>query len=183
MKLYFVSKNPDKIQEMKLLFQQTVYSIKPFTDKNLFEIQTKDSEQLVHDKTVKAFSIIQKPLFVEHTYLKIDAIKGFPGGLTSSFWESFEADLTCKHFSKSNATAETIISYCDMKHIYTFNGSTAGSISTSPMGDSTFQWDTVFIPDGHTKTFAEIGTAEKNKFSMRATAVKKFIEHLEKNNG
>lgn len=38
-------------------------------------------------------------------------------------------------------------------------------------------WDCVFIPEGHSRTFAELG-AEKDKISMRRLALDKFAAHL-----
>ncbi|MFB9241332.1 non-canonical purine NTP pyrophosphatase [Massilia antarctica] len=41
-----------------------------------------------------------------------------------------------------------------------------GSVPRNPAGPSDFQWDCVFIPDGYTQTFAEMGAA-KDEISMR----------------
>jgi XTP/dITP diphosphohydrolase len=38
--------------------------------------------------------------------------------------------------------------------------------------------DTIFIPDGHDKTFAELGNAMKNEISMRRLAFDKFTAFL-----
>lgn len=181
MTIYFVSNNPNKIEEMQKLFEGTGHTIEAFSDPNLIEIQSTNSEELIKDKTLKAFEILQKPLLVEHTYLKIKSINDFPGGLTASFWKSFGGDLSCKHFGNSDATAETIIAYCDMKRIHFFEGSIEGKISNSPKGKSLFQWDTIFIPNGQSLTFAEMGPDEKNKISMRFIAVGKLLTHLQAN--
>lgn len=165
---------------MKELFSKTEFQIEPITPEHLDEIQTADSEKLVRDKTLKAFANIQKPLFVEHTYLKINVINGFPGGLTSSFWETLGGKLICKYFSKSRVTAETIICFCNAKNISTFRGHIDGTISSKPQGKSEFQWDTIFIPKSFKKTFAQMTSKQKNEISMRKKAVEDFIKHLEK---
>ena len=46
-----------------------------------------------------------------------------------------------------------------------------------PAGPEDFQWDCVFIPDGSTMTFAEMGT-DKDNISMRRKALDKFAAHL-----
>ena len=178
MQIYFVSNNKFKIEEIKLLFSRTGIEIVPFSSEEIFEIQTKDSERLVKDKALKAFSIIQRPLFIEHTYLKIHVINDFPNGLTSSFWDSFESNLTCKFFGGSSATAETIIAYCDMRRIHLFEGKISGKIASKPMGNNQFQWDNVFIPDGHKKSFAEMGAKVKNTISMRKMAVQNMLNFI-----
>jgi XTP/dITP diphosphohydrolase len=43
-------------------------------------------------------------------------------------------------------------------------------------GKSGFGFDPVFQPNGSAKTFAEMAIGEKNGFSHRANAVRKFAE-------
>lgn len=183
MKILFVSKNKDKIEEMTNLFAGSNFIIEAISPKELYEIQSTDSDLLVRDKTLKAFEILQKPLFIEHTYLKIKSINDFPGGLTSSFWSTLQAKLICKYFGRSAAEAETIISFCDAKNIFVFKGDISGKIASIPQGKSTFQWDTIFIPDKEKLTFAQMGKVKKNKISMRKKAFEKFIKFLEEKYG
>ncbi len=183
MKIFFVSKNSDKIKEMKLFFEESGHEITSISLDDLFEIQTINSDKLVKDKTMKAFALLQKPVFVEHTYLKIKEINDFPGGLTSSFWDALKADLICKYFGKSKAQAETVICYCDSKNVFNFKGTIDGVIAEAPAGESSFQWDTIFIPESEKQTFAEMGSLKKNQISMRKKAVDKLLAHLRSGNG
>jgi XTP/dITP diphosphohydrolase len=48
-----------------------------------------------------------------------------------------------------------------------------------PAGPRDFQWDCVFVPDGQTKTFAELGE-QKNEMSMRRKALNEFAVFLSK---
>ena len=57
-------------------------------------------------------------------------------------------------------------------------GIVKGTISTSAKGTGGFGYDPVFIPQGETKTLAELGIAFKNKVSHRAKAVSAFMEKL-----
>jgi XTP/dITP diphosphohydrolase len=41
-----------------------------------------------------------------------------------------------------------------------------------------FGYDSVFLPDGYSQTFAEMDLAQKNLISHRALAVKKLINFL-----
>ena len=45
---------------------------------------------------------------------------------------------------------------------------------------SGFGWDPIFLPDGYTKTFAEMDKSEKNEISMRRMAMNKLSEFLNK---
>lgn len=175
MELGFVSSNEYKIKETQIIFADSGIKIRPYSIK-IEEIQTLDVTKLVKDKLLKAFSIIGRPLFVEHTGLYIPALNDFPGGLTQIFWDSLQADLFAQiigNLDRPEARAITTIGYCDGKKIHICQGSMEGTIAKEPRGKKDFQWDCVFIPKGKDKTFSELGE-EKNLISMRKLALEKL---------
>lgn len=52
-------------------------------------------------------------------------------------------------------------------------GECAGEISFAARGENGFGYDPVFIPNGHRRTFAELGRGAKNRISHRGRALKK----------
>jgi XTP/dITP diphosphohydrolase len=60
----------------------------------------------------------------------------------------------------------------------TFEGEVAGMIAQQPRGTNNFGWDPIFIPNGDTRTYAEMSLEEKSKTSMRREAVGKFLGFL-----
>ena len=78
----------------------------------------------------------------------------------------------------ASVTAKTQIGYCDGREIHVFEGVIEGTVPPVPAGPPDFQWDCVFIPNGHSVTFAEMGS-EKDEISMRRRALDKVAEHLE----
>lgn len=178
MKIYFVSNNEFKIKEAKEIFSNVIELI-PVKIK-IDEIQSDNAEKIVRDKVLKAFKKIKRPVFVEHTGLYLDDFGQLPGGLTQIVWDSLQADKFCDFFGNrinTRAEARTIIGYCDGRNINIFGGSIMGNISDKPCGNRDFQWDCVFIPEGHDKTFAELGDI-KNDISMRKKALEEFFKHL-----
>lgn len=177
MDLRFITKNSYKVAEV----QKILSSIKVIhCPLDIKEIQTENIEEIVHDKLLKAFRKIGRPLFIEHTSLYLEGLNGFPGGLTQVFWDKLQAEKFAELVAKTNSQmveARTIIGFCDGKKIFTFDGSIKGSISNIPKGPRDFQWDCVFIPAGSSKTFAEMGDA-KNAISMRRIAFDKFNEFI-----
>jgi XTP/dITP diphosphohydrolase len=100
--------------------------------------------------------------------------------LTQLFWDRLQADRFSEIFGKAHETrviARTIVAYCDGQRVYYFNGEMTGKISPEPRGPLEFQWDCVFIPDGFSQTFAEMGE-KKSKVSMRKRALDSFAEFL-----
>jgi len=171
MEVRFVSKSPDKITEAKKVLENTVIRIIPYEDE-IQELQTTDLDKLVKDKVLKAFSKLGRPLIVEHTALYIEELKEFPGGLTQLFWDSVGEQKLLSMMTAIGATkltAKSLIGYCDGKKIHVFESEIRGTISPEPRGTKGFGWDQIFIPEGYTQTFAELG-AKKHEISMRRHA-------------
>jgi len=175
----FVSSNKYKLQEASHILAPADVVIIPLSSK-IEEIQTDDFDKLVKDKALKAFRLIGRPLFVEHTGLSLAYLNGQPGGLTQLFWDALGADKFADIFGKTSdpsVTAKTVIGYTDSRKLFLFSGSVEGTIASVPRGRRDFQWDCVFIPNGFDKTFAEMGE-RKNDISMRRIALQKFQAFL-----
>jgi len=54
-------------------------------------------------------------------------------------------------------------------------GSCRGTLRGKPSGTAGFGYDPLFVPEGHTRTFAELGLAEKQGISHRADALRKAL--------
>jgi XTP/dITP diphosphohydrolase len=181
--LRFLTKNIYKFEEFEKLFNGTNYTIIQ-SSIAIKEIQTEDIEALVADKVIKAFDKVRRPVVVDHTGLHLELLGGFPGGLTEIFWERLKNERLAQLFGNSEnptVTAVTLIGYCDGKSVRTFRGEMKGMIAKVPRGPEGFQWDPVFIPDGHSETFAEMGD-KKNEISMRRLAINQLIAYLDKHN-
>ena len=62
------------------------------------------------------------------------------------------------------------------RYVLTARGECTGHIMTEKRGTEGFGYDPVFVPDGYSETFAELGTDQKNLISHRARA----LEELER---
>ncbi|HEX8899262.1 MAG TPA: RdgB/HAM1 family non-canonical purine NTP pyrophosphatase, partial [Chthoniobacterales bacterium] len=56
--------------------------------------------------------------------------------------------------------------------LHTFEGAIEGFIVDTPRGESGFGYDPIFQPTGSSQTFAELSSAEKNRISHRARAIR-----------
>jgi len=61
-----------------------------------------------------------------------------------------------------------------------FTGERHGHIALDEHGEGGFGYDPLFIPDGETKTFAQMTIEEKNMVSHRGRAIEKLITFLRK---
>lgn len=61
---------------------------------------------------------------------------------------------------------------------HTVLGTCPGAILEAPSGKGGFGYDPLFVPDGFSKSFADLAPAEKNAISHRGLALKKAAEIL-----
>lgn len=184
MKIRFMSGNSHKITEVQRILAPVGVEVVPVS-KKIEELQTEDVDRLVRDKLIKAFEAIGRPLFVEHTGLYLNGLNGLPAGLTQIFWDKLEADRFAKlvaGLGDTTVTAKTVLGYCDGREIRLFEGAIEGTVPREPAGPTDFQWDCVFVPNGYTQTFAEMGAA-KDDISMRRKALDQFASYLNAERG
>ena len=138
-------------------------------------------------KSFFGFNNFNIPCFSDDSGICIEALNWGPGIFSKKFIESFKNYGECfKYiFDKVNKTkkhgAYFKTSIClTLKNDYhiVFEGKISGTISKVIKGNNGFGYDPVFIPNGASKTFGEMSTKNKNKFSHRSIATNKFINFL-----
>nr|WMC98935.1 non-canonical purine NTP pyrophosphatase [Aminobacter aminovorans] len=177
MRVRFLSRNKHKIAEASTILRSVDVELVA-VHLPIDELQSDDVQAIVRNKTLRAFHLLGQPVFVEQTCLFLRELNGFPGGLTQVFWDTLQKERVARLFGGGSVTAKTQIGYCNGQQIFHFEGAIDGTIAPEPRGDDSFQWDCVFIPQGHEQTFAEMGE-KKNEISMRKRALDAFAAHLE----
>lgn len=128
--------------------------------------------------------------FADDTGLEVETLGGRPGvhsaryaGNEHDFNKNIDKLLAeLKPFSNRKARFRTVICLIFNDKVHYFEGIVNGRIIKTRKGKEGFGYDPVFIPEGKTKTFAEMPLAEKNKISHRAMAVNKMIIFLKTTN-
>lgn len=155
---------------------------------DLEEIQSLDPREVVEDKARRAYEMVGKPVLVEDVALSFGAFGGkLPGTLVKWFLEETGTDGMLKMlegFTDRSATASIMYGLFDGTVLYTFAASVPGTISHEVQGNDEGwkggkSWNSIFIPDGATKTYAEMTDDELRPFSHRAMAVEKLAAFLE----
>ncbi len=65
-------------------------------------------------------------------------------------------------------------------HIETVSGRVDGQIAQKMAGNEGFGYDPIFIPEGHSQSFAELGDEIKHRISHRTQALNKLVQAIEK---
>ncbi len=190
MRICFATNNEHKLMEVKQVMQFATLEIVSLQDVHCSEELPETQHTLEGNSLQKAQYVFEKyniPCFADDTGLEVVALQGAPGVYSARYAgmqknSNDNIDLLLKNLAKEvnrNARFRTVIALVGMDAAPTFfEGSIGGSILRERKGSSGFGYDPVFVPEGYTKTFAEMTLDEKNKVSHRAIAVSKLEGYL-----
>ena len=172
--LFFASSNEHKFQEAERILANLGMQINLFKT-TLEEIQSNNLNDIAEKKAINAYDLIQKPVIIEDDGLFINTLNGFPGPYSSYVYDTIGNKGIMNLLENSeirDAKFVSIIAYCDNDYgVKLFESSIPGKIS-SIIEKGGWGYDPIFIPDGESKTYANV--SDKDKFSHRAAALTKF---------
>ncbi len=182
--VFFATGNIQKYNEVRSALSPTGIAVSLLRIKG-DEIQSESLQEIAQKSAVNAYNRCRLPVFVEDAGLFIDALGGFPGPYAAYVYKTIHNKGILKLMENQQnraATFQSVIVYCDAQTIRqpaSFLGVSKGEITNAErkeIGKSGFGFDPIFQPDGSKKTFAEMTIEEKNGFSHRAMAIRKFAE-------
>ena len=176
-KITLITGNKNKAKEFERLLGFAIERQKV----ELPEIQATDVRDVSAAKVRVAYEALGTAVFVDDTGLVIDAWGELPGALIRWFLDNVGNEGILKMLGdSSNRSARVItsIGYKDDSREFVVTGEVKGSIASEPKGQNGFGYDAIFIPEGCTKTFAEMTNSEKDAVSMRALAAHALREKL-----
>jgi XTP/dITP diphosphohydrolase len=171
----FVTSSPNKAREATEILGVKLRSV----DLDLPELQALDVAEVAAAKAATAREALgapDSPILVEDSGLVVEAWNGLPGALTKWFLQSVGNEGLLRMISaESNRSARAVCAIAVATadgSVRAFVGEVEGSIAPEPRGSGGFGWDPIFIPAGHSETYAELGARKKNEDSHRARALK-----------
>ncbi len=143
------------------------------------EIQSLDPYKVAARKAVDAYKANgYNPILVEETSLALRGLGGRPGVYIKDFCEEPEMRrMIAEDWLRGRdraALARVLLAIYDGGETQIREGLIAGKIAETLRGTNGFGWDDIFIPDGETRTFAEMSDAEKDCHSMRGKALQEL---------
>jgi XTP/dITP diphosphohydrolase len=107
--------------------------------------------------------------------------KQFPGALIKDVFGSMGdkniTDLVAMTWDP-NCLWRSVLGYYDGSEAHYFDATVAGKIADSPRGTNGYDWDTIFMPVGQDRTFAEMEPPEKQTYALTKTLYAKFAQFL-----
>lgn len=192
MEIIIASSNNHKLQEIRKILPKSciLYTIKDLGITG--EIKetgiTFRENALIKARYIN--SIKPNNILSDDSGLEVVALDGQPGVYSARY--AGEPSNAEKNIDKlllnltgtENRRARFVTALCFITkkgRIHYFEGEVKGNITTVKKGSNGFGYDPVFIPDGFSKTFAEMTEEEKNLISHRAEALRKYAAFLEHN--
>jgi XTP/dITP diphosphohydrolase len=184
MEIIFASNNINKIREINNVLGKS-FTLLSLKDINMNEDIPEDEPTLEGNALYKAryiFKATGRNVFADDTGLEVEVLNGRPGVHSARFaGENKDSNANIEKLlsllkDKTNRSAQfrTVIALILDQKEYLFEGIVKGEIISERRGREGFGYDPVFIPQGKTLTFAEIGLDEKNMISHRARAFEKL---------
>lgn len=192
-KLVFATNNKHKLAEVRAILGNQ-FNILSLNDIKCYEELPETANTLEGNARQKALYINQHyhyDCFADDTGLEVETLDGAPG-VYSARYAALE-DTGEAHDSQANmnrllrdlqyadnrkAQFRTAICLILDNKEYLFEGIVKGQITREQRGTAGFGYDSIFMPDGYSETFAELGDDIKNKISHRAHAVQQLADFL-----
>lgn len=161
-KIIYLTTNPYKIREAELIlcdkYGIEIEAMEPGFE--IYEIQAKTCGEVAGFSARYAADRLGKPCLKSDTGLYIDALGGLPGPYNAYFDKQIGVEKFLKMMegeTNRKARIEHCFAYCEPgKDPIVFSGGSNGTISTEARGEYGRWHDFFYIPEGETRTLAEI---------------------------
>ncbi len=194
-KLLVASRNAKKLEEMRRILQGAgiegidvigMDEVDPFDEAPETAATFEDNAV---EKARDAVAATGLPTVADDSGLEVDALNGMPGVLSARWAGSQKNDQANLELVLDQLTdvpderlgaafvCATALVLTDGTEIVV-RGVWPGTLVRKPRGTNGFGYDPIFVPDGETRTSAELLTAEKDAISHRGRALGLLLPHL-----
>lgn len=187
MELIFATHNQHKLEEVKQMLPQNI-QFKSLTDIDFHDEIEETGDTFEANAKIKADTIFNKTgvnVFADDSGLVIEGLDGAPGVYSARYAGTGKSEDNIARVLEemkdiSNRKAYFIAVFCLILNgkEYFFEGRVNGTIATEILGADGFGYDPIFIPEGYTKSFAQMTPKEKNSMSHRGRAVEQLHNFL-----
>ena len=185
--LIFATNNAHKLDEVRSILGSR-FTIKSLKDIGCDTDIPETADTLEGNALMKARFLYEKygvDCFADDTGLEVTALGGAPGVHTARYAGNHDSEANMNKLlneleKKSDRSAQfrTVIALIIEGKEFLFEGIVKGTIAKEKAGDGGFGYDPIFIPEGFTQTFSQMGNDSKNHISHRALAVEKLYNYL-----
>jgi XTP/dITP diphosphohydrolase len=188
--LVIATRNAHKTQEIREMIEDR-YQVLDVNDFPNLPAVEETGTTFLENATLKALAIsrdVTGLVLSDDSGLEVDSLGGAPGVWSSSYGgeegnhPKNNARLLTEMAGKADRNARfrcTMVLARDGEVLADFSGTVEGRILDQPYGAGGFGYDPLFAPEGHDRSFAELGAEVKNALSHRGRALTKVVAWLE----
>ena len=181
--LFIATGNAHKLLEIRAIFSVPSLKIVDMNDYPELPEIVEDQNSFVGNAIKKAVELAEfsgQWTLADDSGLEVDALGGAPGVYSARYagehvdYQANNDKLLCEldGVTERSARFRCVIALSSPGgEVRTVDGCCEGRIALCPKGDSGFGYDPLFIPDGESRTFAEMSEQEKNAISHRGVAL------------
>ena len=195
MEIIAATQNAHKIREIEAIVSKFGMEVISRRDAGIPDFEIEETGTTFEENSyIKAKAILDhadKPVIADDSGLEVDHLDGAPGVYSARYAGIDGKDADSANNSKllneldnvppEKRTARFVsvitLLFPDGREI-SARGTCEGKVATKLMGENGFGYDPLFIPNGYDKSFAQIGSDEKNRISHRAKALERLSEIL-----
>lgn len=186
--LLVATRNRHKLDEIRALLGLAAETLTSGLDYPDFDDVEEDGDTFEANAVKKARVWAERTgawCLADDSGLEVDALEGAPG-VYSARYAGEPADYAANNrkllaaldgVTDRRARFRCVMALADPKgHVQTVEGRCEGRIAEAERGTEGFGYDPLFIPEGHTLTFAELPPQTKNSLSHRGHALRAALE-------
>lgn len=189
-RIVLATHNDGKLAEMGALFAPHGIAVVGAAELGL-AVPAETEATFVGNARLKARAAMEatgSPALADDSGITVDGLDGAPGVHTADWaetpegrdfvramtriWEALDARGVAE--PRSAQFRATLVLVWPDEHEELFDGVAPGRLVWPIRGSQGHGYDPIFVPDGETRTFAEMTPAEKNRISHRAAAFRKL---------
>jgi len=181
LRLVLASRNENKLRELRAALRDWEIELLATPDEPV-----EDGETFLENARSKALhgrahAALEDWVAGEDAGIEVDALGGAPG-VHSARWTTRHVEHLLEELEGAEDRRARFV--CALVAIAPDGSETSasatleGTIADAPRGDEGFGYDPIFLPDGESRTVAELGNAWKTEHSHRARAARALAEAL-----
>ena len=192
MRVVFATKNRGKVKEAQEKLKMFGVEVIPIDEVAQVKPPEETGETFCENAYQKAVYYAEKiklPVIAEDSGLEVEALGGKPGVYSSRFAGEKATDrennlklieeLRKKGLESSPAKYVSFIFLAFPERYGLWSeGEVKGKVVTEPRGTGGFGYDPLFIPEGYSRTMAELPLNEKNRISHRGKALERLLKAI-----
>jgi XTP/dITP diphosphohydrolase len=183
-KIVLATRNAHKILEIKTILHDLPLEILTLNDVSGVPELREDGETFQDNSLQKAHTVHQYtnlPALADDSGLEVFYLLGRPGVISARYAGPEATDEKNNNkllgqmrgvpARRRKAQFRAVLTLVDGERVDVTEGICPGKLAELPRGTNGFGYDPIFLPDGYSRTYAELTAEEKNLISHRARAL------------